>query len=263
MNVLYVRVSSGQQEKKYSPEAQKRELVSYAKKWGFTEHIIVTEALTGKEEGYEYRIKLQEAVEQLQEGDHFIVTEENRLARESRVFNRIEDKIFKKGGIFHTTKINPEDVNDPRVKLTQTVMGGVAQYELEEKTARTKRSRRVAKEDGIWMGRVPYGYRSQNTILRTDEEEYNNVMTIFQMKLDKNYSAYKIGLRLGLSLQKVQRILSNLFYAGYDIRIIQDEQRLVKIKNMPTVPITLEEWESINCGIDGILKTDLEGELGE
>jgi DNA invertase Pin-like site-specific DNA recombinase len=99
------------------------------------------------------RKELARALKSLGDGDRFLVTRLDRLARSTRDLLNILDAIAKAGAGFRSLSDAWADTTTPHGRLMLTVLGGLAEFERELIRARTGEGRQRAKERGVHMGR--------------------------------------------------------------------------------------------------------------
>jgi DNA invertase Pin-like site-specific DNA recombinase len=101
------------------------------------------------------RPELIRALAELQDGDVLLVTRLDRLARSTRDLLNILDTISKAGSGFRSLSDPWCDTTAPHGRLMLTVLGGLAEFELELIRARTGDGRQRAKAAGVRLGRPP------------------------------------------------------------------------------------------------------------
>lgn len=141
MKIGYVRVSSKDQ----NPERQISALQSNG-----TEKLFI-EKLSGKDMN---RPCLNEMLGYIREGDILIVESYSRLARSTKDFLSIIEKLQEKGVGFISLK-EQIDTSTPQGKLMLTVFAGLAQFERECLLQRQSEGIAIAKKAGKYKGRKP------------------------------------------------------------------------------------------------------------
>lgn len=114
--------------------------------------VIYSEKISGARSD---RKEMHKAMERLQEGDTFIVTRLDRLARSTRDLLNVIAAIATKGATFKSLKDTWADTTTAHGRLMLTILGGLAEFERELIQARTKEGRARAIAKGIKMGRKP------------------------------------------------------------------------------------------------------------
>ncbi|MBR1301246.1 recombinase family protein [Bradyrhizobium sp. AUGA SZCCT0042] len=99
------------------------------------------------------RVQLAKAIAALVDGDLLIVTKIDRLARSTRDLLNSLDQITGSGAGFRSLGDPWCDTTTPHGKLLLTVLAGFAEFDREMIIARTSEGRRLAKANGVHMGR--------------------------------------------------------------------------------------------------------------
>lgn len=180
MLIGYARTSTTDQ--KAGLEAQRRDLLAAGCHKVFHEELsaLATE-----------RPELERALEVgLREGDTFVVTKPDRLARSTEDLLTIARRIEAKGA---TLRILSMDVNTatPTGKLMLTLLAGIATFERELMLERQREGIAKAKADGKYQGRQPTARRKADDVMRLRAE---------------GKSANEIAKELGISRASVFRI---------------------------------------------------------
>lgn len=126
-------------------EAQERDLRAAGATKVFAEHVSSVDAK---------RPELQRALEYAREGDVFVVTKPDRLARSTKDLLAVLDALEAKGV---RTRILSMDLDTTTAtgKLMVTVLGAVAAFERELMLERQREGIAKAKADGKYKGRKP------------------------------------------------------------------------------------------------------------
>jgi DNA invertase Pin-like site-specific DNA recombinase len=111
------------------------------------------------------RPELTRALSELQDGDIFIVTRLDRLARSTRDLLNILDTISKAGSGFRSLSDPWCDTTTPHGRLMLTVLGGLAEFERELIKSRTGDGRKRAKDRGVRFGRPPKLNAEQRSVV--------------------------------------------------------------------------------------------------
>ena len=137
------------------------------------------------------RTKLDRALEYVREGDTFVITKLDRLARS--VAHLVEiNKVLEEKGV--ALRILDMGINTgcPTGRLFLNIIGSIAQFEREIMLERQRDGIEAAKLAGKFKGRVPTARRQEPEIRRLASE---------------GVKQGEIARRLGISLRSVQRIL--------------------------------------------------------
>ena len=100
------------------------------------------------------RPQLQAALQFLREGDEFVCTKPDRLARSTTELLRIVDDLAQRGVRVRLLSMNI-DTSTATGKLLLTLMGAVASFEREIMLERQRAGIAKAKADGKFKGRAP------------------------------------------------------------------------------------------------------------
>ncbi len=100
------------------------------------------------------RPELTKALDYLREGDVFVVTKPDRLARSTKDLLTILDRLDEKGVRVRILSMDL-DTRSPTGKLMVTVLGAVAAFERELMLERQREGIAKAKADGKYKGRKP------------------------------------------------------------------------------------------------------------
>ncbi|TIL95152.1 MAG: recombinase family protein [Mesorhizobium sp.] len=125
-------------------EAQKRDLVAAG----------VTKLFSEQVSSVAPREELRRALEYLRDGDVFVVTKLDRLARSIADLVEIMKVIEEKGAALRILALNL-DTTTPTGKLMLNLLGSIAQFERELMLERQREGIAKAKADGKYKGRSP------------------------------------------------------------------------------------------------------------
>jgi DNA invertase Pin-like site-specific DNA recombinase len=115
------------------------------------------------------RVQLQSAQEFARDGDVFVVTKLDRLARSVADLMAILQALERKGVAVRILNLGM-DTKTPTGKLMLTVLGGVAQFEREMMLERQREGIAKAKSAGKYKGRKPIAPERQQHVLRLAAE---------------------------------------------------------------------------------------------
>lgn len=116
------------------------------------------------------RPELQRALDHLRQGDTFIVTKLDRLARSVADLVGITGKLNAKGVGLRILAMNL-DTSTPTGKLMLNLLGSIAEFERELMLERQLEGIAAAKADGKYKGRAPTAQREAETIIRMKDEK--------------------------------------------------------------------------------------------
>ena len=142
MIVGYARTSTVEQVAGF--EAQDRELKAAGAEKLFAEQVSSVAA----------RPQLEAALDFVREGDVFVVTKLDRLARSVANMLEIVARLDRKSVALRIINLGL-DTSTPTGKLMLTVMGGVAEFERSMMLERQREGIAKAKADGVYKGRKP------------------------------------------------------------------------------------------------------------
>lgn len=137
------------------------------------------------------RAELERAIEFVRDGDSFVVTKIDRLARSMTNLMEILDTLAKKNVRVKILNLGM-DTQTPTGKLTLMVLGAVAQFEREMMLERQREGIAKAKAEGRYKGRKPIDDERRGKVLRMDAE---------------GTTRSRIAEDLGLGMATVYRIL--------------------------------------------------------
>ena len=109
------------------------------------------------------RARLAAALEYVREGDTFVVTKLDRLARSVAHLVEIVGALERKGVALKILDLGM-DTSTPTGRLMLTVIGAIAQFEREIMIERQREGIAVAKAEGKYKGRAPTARRKSEEI---------------------------------------------------------------------------------------------------
>lgn len=137
------------------------------------------------------RPQLDAAMDYVREGDTFVVTKPDRLARSTLDLLQIARDLEAKGVTLRILSLDL-DTSTPTGKLMLTVLGGIAAFERDLMLERQREGIAKAKSEGKYKGRAPTARRKAADVI--------------QLRADGN-TADAIAARLGIGRASVFRIL--------------------------------------------------------
>ena len=163
------------------------------------------EKVSGGEEHFSKREQLAKAIAFAGEGDTFIVTRLDRLARSTLDLLEILKKLTAKGVGFKSLMDPWADTTTPHGRLLVTMLAGVAEFERELIRSRTSEGRQRAKARGVRFGREFKLSAEQRAAVRL---AHANGMTVTQ--LAKTFEASRRTIRRCLGEQFVVEVGADL-----------------------------------------------------
>lgn len=188
MIIGYARTSTVEQEAGF--EAQLRELARCGCEKVFQEQV----------SSVAQRNQLNAAIEFVREGDSFVVTKLDRLARSISDLLQIFARLEKKHVEVQILNLGL-DTRTPTGKLILTVLGGIAQFEREMMLERQREGIAKAKKEGKYKGRKPIPDEKRAAILRL---------------ADAGTTKVAIAKQLGVGQATVYRELASARASGSD-----------------------------------------------
>lgn len=138
------------------------------------------------------RDKLDAALEFVREGDIFVVTKLDRLARSTNHLLDIVDHLRSKKVTLRILNIGLDSEN-PTGKLMLTMLGAIAEFEREMMLERQRDGIAAAKEQGKYKGRAPTARSKSDDVLRL---------------ASTGITKQQISEQLGIGIASVYRILA-------------------------------------------------------
>ncbi len=205
----YARVSTGEQAKGFSLEAQYAEIEKYAMKRGY--HIIekFSDSMSGTK--LTERDGLMTMIEKIDvlRPKYVIATETDRISRNTLQFGWIDTHLSMKG-----TKlllVNETQVNDPAGKAFQKIRVVFSEFENDLRQWRIMRGRALALAEKRFMNRPPYGYFMKGKDIVVNPHEMRIVKQIFDQYC-KGVAVKQIARNFHKMPSTIRYILSNRFY---------------------------------------------------
>ncbi|MET3779018.1 DNA invertase Pin-like site-specific DNA recombinase [Rhizobium alvei] len=186
MIVGYARTSTVEQVA--GLEAQERDLAAAGAQKQFSERV----------SSVAERAELKKALDYLRDGDVFVVTKLDRLARSVPDLVSIVEVIAAKGASLKILNLNL-DTTTPTGKLMLNLLGSIAQFERELMLERQREGIAKAKAEGKYKGRAPTARNKTSEVLALSQD---------------GIGPAEISRRLGIGRSSVYRILENADVSG-------------------------------------------------
>lgn len=229
--VIYLRVSTDEQVDNYSLETQETGCIQEAQRRGFKIlQIFREEGKSAKTiKGRPMLLELLALCGMRQrEIDAIIIYRVDRLARQTIDYLSIRAKLARMD--ITVISVNEPTGDSPMDKLTETLLAGIAQFENEVRSERSKQGLRARFLTGLSNGLVPIGYlHGGNSPAQPDplafemiKYSWNEVgtgkVTLRELSDSINdrglYATFPQPHRVHMTSQTLSRIFHNKFYTG-------------------------------------------------
>ena len=222
--VLYIRVSTKDQEAGFSPEVQKD--ICY--RWAENHEYVVVKCFEGEYESAKThnRKRFQGMLKFIKDRknriDAVVVYSISRFTRGGVKSFSLVDELMDRGiTVFSATSSYDARTSDGRMQQCLDMM--IAERENSTKSQAVKDAGAKALRIGRWIQKPPRGYDMQTTReeqIFTVTDEGRMIRDAFRMKLDENLTNEEVRERmkargLDISKQNWSNIFGNIFYAGY------------------------------------------------
>ncbi len=204
----YIRVSTGEQGKKYSLDGQKLEIELYCKNKELELLRIFEDQTSGTK--LRERAGLMSLLDSVDKSlTAVIVTEADRLSRDVFHFGWLYTHFMQQG--VELILINDRVGTTPSERAFSKVRAVFSEFEHELRQARIERGLLRARENGKFMNRPPLGYRMENNRIVIDEKASVIIKELFTLASNGS-SLSIISQRTGVKRSTVASILKNPFY---------------------------------------------------
>ncbi|SFV33985.1 recombinase family protein [Hyphomicrobium facile] len=140
------------------------------------------------------REQLQAAIEYVREGDTFVCIKADRIARSTKDFLDIIDKLNAKGVALRVLDQPELSGEGATAQMLRTILAAVSEFELSLIRDRMSEGRKRAKASGAVFG-------------RPKKIDAKAAKTVKMLKKDEKLSVPEISIRTGLSVASVYRAL--------------------------------------------------------
>lgn len=180
---LYIRVSTEEQAREgYSVDAQKQNLINYAKKQGYTIVGIYSDEGVSARKGYKKRKELLRLLEDVDNGkiDLILFIKLDRWFRSISDYYKIQE-ILDRNNVDWKTTLENYDTSTATGRLFVNIRLAVAQDESDRTSERIKFvfDKKVQDGEAIW-GQPPFGYKIENKKLIKDKNKEAFVNECFE-----------------------------------------------------------------------------------
>ena len=204
----YIRVSTGEQAKKHSLEAQKDEIERFCAE----NDIQVLEWFEDHTSGKKL-VEREGLMEMLDRAgaavDLVVATESDRISRDMFQFGWVDTHLSMQGVKLRI--INERPAETPMEKAFQKIRAVFSEFETDLRQWRVNRGRAQAKAKNQFMNRPPLGYVIRSGRIVVDDEAMEQVEEMFRRYV-AGESMAAIGRSLGKSRRSVSYVLGNRFY---------------------------------------------------
>jgi DNA invertase Pin-like site-specific DNA recombinase len=152
---------------------------------------IFFEKITGTKR---HRPELNNLLEFLRPEDTVVVSDLTRLSRSTKDLIEITELIAQKGAHLKSLKESWLDTTTAHGKMLFTIFAGIAQFERDLTSERTKEGILAAKKRGKFPGRP-----------KTDEEKINYALYLIEQGMSRTDAAEKAGISRMTLYRKLQR----------------------------------------------------------
>lgn len=226
---LYIRVSTEDQTE-FSPAAQKKALLDYAKKNSIyinEHHMYVDEGISGRKANKRpaFMRMIGEAKSKPKPFDVILVHKFDRFAR-NREDSVVYKSLLRKDCGIKVISITEHIEDDKFSVILEAMLEAMAEYYSLNLAEEVKKGLFEKASRGENIGKPPYGYDLVDKKLVVNEEEFNILKLIFDLYIDKDYSKTALTSYLNENNLKTKYggkwrpitldyILRNHVYCGY------------------------------------------------
>lgn len=211
---IYLRVSTGEQAKGYSLEAQLDEIKDYCEKKEIEIIERFMDAMSGsKLTERKGMMDLLNRVD-VDRPNFVIATESDRISRNTLQFGWIDTHLSMKG--VKLLLVNEREAEGPFEKAFQRIRAVFSEFETDLRQWRINRGREKAKSNSRFMNRPPFGYTVVGKDVIVDPESAVIIRNIFEDYFN-NVPIKRIARNLNKSPGSIRYILRNEFYTDWNL----------------------------------------------
>jgi len=198
--IIYLRVSTEEQKKSgLGIEAQLKTCMDYIKKHGqVSEYLVFKDEAVTSQLRMEDRDQLMVAMENLQKGDIFLISNHDRLSRVLMEGAILQYEIEKKGCKLISVLEDYSGMDAGSAALMTAMVRAFAEYERYRIGQRTKKALHAKLAKGERIGHVPYGFKVVNKELLVDDYEAEALRKMYNLRCKKGLTFREIALKLNL-----------------------------------------------------------------
>ncbi|WP_319201873.1 recombinase family protein [uncultured Ilyobacter sp.] len=210
--LVYLRVSDPNQEIRDSLNKQEEQTLRYCEFKGYHIFKIIKEVGSGRRNDREGFKELEEEIEN-NSFDVLIFYELSRLARNTYILhNLIHDLKINKIS-FESVTENYLNSDSPTSKLMLSFIASMAEMESDMTSKRVQNRMKYYTSQGFWMFQPPKGYVLENKILKINDNESEEVKSIYNEFL-KGASYADLSREYNISHPGLINLLTNVAYIG-------------------------------------------------
>ena len=212
--MAYARVSTGEQAKGFSIEAQYDEIKKYCSSHSIKVIKKYNDAMSGRK--LTERTGLMTMLDDVDSSSprYIIATESDRISRNTFQFGWIDTHLSMKG--VKLLLVNEKQADGPFEKAFIRIRAVFSEFETDLRQWRINRGRAKALKSNRFMNRPPFGYRMSGKNILIEEDEKLIVIKLFR-EFVNGASIKCLSRAVGKSPSTVRYILSNQFYSNPDI----------------------------------------------
>ena len=221
----YARVSTGEQAKGFSLEAQFGEIECFCSERGIELIDRYSDSMSGMK--LTERLALMEMLQRVEDTrpDFVIATESDRISRDTLQFGWINTHLSMHG--VKLLLVNERPADGPAEKAFQKIRVVFSEFETDLRQWRIDRGRALARAENRFMNRPPFGYTMNGKDIIPDPQKMSVVKKVFA-----DYCAgapiKRMAREIGKSPSAVRYILKNKFYV--DSELNGKHEQFLKIK---------------------------------
>ena len=232
---VYLRVSTGEQAKGFSLDAQLDEIKSYCD----SNDIHIVEKFSDSMSGTKLteRKGLMNLLDRIDvdKPNVVVATESDRISRNTLQFGWIDTHLSMKD--VKLLLVNEREAEGPFEKAFLKIRAVFSEFETDLRQWRINRGREKAKRNSCFMNRPPFGYRVVGRNVVVDYNYRDAVVNIFDNFYD-NVPIKRIAMEVGKSPGSIRYILRNHFYVDSNLNcdhevfidVMKFERAQVKLK---------------------------------
>jgi len=210
----YSRVSTGEQAKGYSLDAQYNEIEKYCNEKGFSIIERFSDSMSGtKLTERNGLMTMLDRIDELKPA-YVIATETDRISRNTLQFGWIDTHLNMKG--IRLLLVNERQVDDPAGKAFQKIRVVFSEFENDLRQWRIRRGRELALAERRFLNRPPFGYIVSHKLIHSDPPEVKIVKEIFDLYC-LGTPVKQLARQFNKAPSNIRYILSNRFYIDPDL----------------------------------------------